>query len=391
MDLRNDHNVYILGAGFSKDAGLPLIGDFLVKMRDSHEWLVAQRRQRQADAVQKVLEFRLGAASAAYYVPLDLENIEELFSLASASAGDMDARTIRMAIAATIDFIRKTKPSPRWRIFAVSSTSPGSLFVAPTSKGGPAKYPEWTKPAGELDYQNPGRCGPLSISAYGFHVARLLGMFLDGKPQGENTFITFNYDTVLEDALIELKVNYDYKFGRGARGPIASQSPIPLFKLHGSVNWGRKIKAGIRQPLRILQPLKIYSELGQLLNNGAVPFLVPPTWKKTLGGPLEGVWDGAIHKLSTATRIIIIGFSMPPTDMHFRYLMAAGLKNNVSLRQVLFVNPAQDKARAETLLRKSYVAFSEKYLYNFTSFQEGGLDSIGRPAESGLRFDIFPE
>ena len=29
MDLKNDHNVYILGAGFSREPGLPLINDFL--------------------------------------------------------------------------------------------------------------------------------------------------------------------------------------------------------------------------------------------------------------------------------------------------------------------------------------------------------------------------
>ena len=38
----------------------------------------------------------------AYYVTLDLENIEELFSLASAAKGNMDT-SIRTAIAATID------------------------------------------------------------------------------------------------------------------------------------------------------------------------------------------------------------------------------------------------------------------------------------------------
>ena len=31
----NDHNVYILGAGFSAQAGLPLITDFMNRMRDA--------------------------------------------------------------------------------------------------------------------------------------------------------------------------------------------------------------------------------------------------------------------------------------------------------------------------------------------------------------------
>ena len=36
---------------------------------------------------------------------------------------------------------------------------------------------------------------------------------------------------------------------------------------------------------------------------------------------------------------MIIGFSIPPTDLHFKYLLAAGLQNNYSLREIVFVNP----------------------------------------------------
>jgi len=120
LPIENNHNVLVLGAGFSREAGLPLINDFLVRMRDSHEWLREQGRIMEADAVQRVLRFRLEAASAAYYVPLDLENIEELFSLAAASAGDMDT-AIRIAIAATIDFIRKTHPNEQCSLFVNNS------------------------------------------------------------------------------------------------------------------------------------------------------------------------------------------------------------------------------------------------------------------------------
>ena len=35
----NDNNVYILGAGFSAEAGLPVISSFLARMRDAVDWL----------------------------------------------------------------------------------------------------------------------------------------------------------------------------------------------------------------------------------------------------------------------------------------------------------------------------------------------------------------
>ena len=49
--LENDHNVYILGAGFSADRGLPTMKDFMVTMRDAHHWLVENGRKSEADAI----------------------------------------------------------------------------------------------------------------------------------------------------------------------------------------------------------------------------------------------------------------------------------------------------------------------------------------------------
>jgi len=55
-----------------------------------------------------------------------------------------------------------------------------------------------------------------------------------------------------------------------------------------------------------------------------------------------------VAALRTATNVIILGYSVPTTDLHFRYLLAAGLQDNISLRKVLFVNPGlQDKPGKE--------------------------------------------
>jgi hypothetical protein len=80
----SDHNVYILGAGFSADAGIPVIKHFLNVMRDSLNFLRDQGREWERKAVEDVLVFRKEAASAALRVKLNIENIEDLFSLAAA-------------------------------------------------------------------------------------------------------------------------------------------------------------------------------------------------------------------------------------------------------------------------------------------------------------------
>jgi hypothetical protein len=49
------------------------------------------------------------------------------------------------------------------------------------------------------------------------------------------------------------------------------------------------------------------------------------------------VWSGTRQAIAEATRLIVIGFSMSPTDLHFKYLVAAGLRDNISLRELVFV------------------------------------------------------
>jgi hypothetical protein len=112
-----NYNVYILGAGFSRDAGLPLMSDFLTRMRDSIDWLSGKPdREKELRAIEEVFKFRLAAAGTAYRVRIDVENIEELFSLASATGKDPLARNVSTAIAATLDFTRQDTPELRFDV-----------------------------------------------------------------------------------------------------------------------------------------------------------------------------------------------------------------------------------------------------------------------------------
>jgi hypothetical protein len=59
-----------------------------------------------------------------------------------------------------------------------------------------------------------------------------------------------------------------------------------------------------------------------------------------------------VRALSKATRIILIGFSLPATDIHIKYLLAAGLQENISLRNIYCFNPDEGvKANLFEVLR----------------------------------------
>jgi len=168
-----------------------------------------------------------------------------------------------------------------------------------------------------------------------------------------------------------------------------SGDEIPILNLHGSVNWALSYDQGC---------VNVFDGYTQLLQAGGVPALVPPTWNKVFHGPIGDIWQGAIGALRQATRLIVIGFSLPPTDLHFKYLLAAGLQENMSLRQIVFCDPDGDavKKRARSLLRQEYIdarqlivftnqglaeflvyRFSETYLFRRTTHRI--FSSDGQP------------
>ena len=320
----NDHNVYIVGAGFAVARGLPLVSNFMFALRDAHEWLIEQKRLAEAESVQRVLEFRLRSTPTAYRVQIDLENIEELFSLAAA-IDDTLTRDIRIAVSATLDYCAATQRMPITRIHV---------------ERGKFELPQGLKTK-VLEPSGSGKEEKVETSTYNFLVAGLLGLLDLRLAKTTNAFISFNYDLLLEDALTSLQLPFSYGFAPRTvtehpsvrETSFSSNAVLKLLKLHGSTNWAFPGHRGGK--------LTIFRAYDQVRKASHAPELVPPTWRKSFDGPLAHVWKEALEQISMATRIVIVGFSVPPTDLHFKYLLAAGLRENISLREIVFVNTDQ--------------------------------------------------
>lgn len=300
MDVHVDHNVYILGAGFSVEAGLPTVSDFMDRMRHVHDALVrAGDDGPAAQAIRTVLDWRVDAANAAYNVQVDLDDFEELFSLAVLSQREDVTAAIPTAVAATIVRLQDAR-------------APGAhRFLSHRVR---------RDEGGEDDH------------LYAGLIARLLGR----APTSRDTFVSFNYDTVVELALRHLGRSWDY--GVPSLGETRIQPghdarpPVSLLKLHGSINWTRDEADTVQA-----------THPGQAPSPTAGrPFILPPIWAKLPSDILIETWRAAVDALRSATRIAIIGFSAPRHDEHFRYLLAAGLRENISLEQVVLVNPCED-------------------------------------------------
>lgn len=376
----NDNNVYILGAGFSAEAGLPVVSSFLARMRDAVDWLDKAGRATERDAIERVLDFRHESAAAGYRINIDLDNIEHLFSLADAKPGTASSNDIRLAIAATIEFAAQTGHAPIGRM-RVSE-----------SNGWPC-HEAWLKTAQRrLDLDSTG-FRDVESSIFDYYAAVLSGLSAAKREPEKNVVITLNYDVVLEDALRRLEVPISYELSGSVEfDPTANvdQSRADAFqvlKLHGSVNWAVKPNGSVI----------VCSNYERVRTLNLAPLLVPPTWQKIAAEALLPVWDSAVRAIAKATRIVLIGFSIPSADQHFKYLLSVGLKDNSSLRMIRIVDP-----RASELLAQYEAVFREdQFKYGIVStrvqqtvnflYDRDELMALGRfPRHAGLQLVANP-
>ena len=326
--------VYILGAGFSKDAGLPLADGFFSVMKDV--WLNL-KPEHQTPAIQvslaKALKFHADL-NTQFSIPLPIrsDNIEDVFSLLAAESigknhrAGFDRFSMQNAIAYTLAI--KTR----------DAYEAGSKI--------PQKYAEWL---------------------------RVMLGHTDANDYGNTSIITFNYDDIIERSCNLLKVNYNIgldldnvncKYYQGtdwsrkkenfeANARLVSNidtNSLSLYKLHGSVRWLRqKDSAG----LMIGDPVSLLTseELTFDPVNHEI-FIEPPTFGKSLIDPIiRFQWANAYKALMNAHKIIIVGYSFPKTDQHALYLLIAALRNNAVASECIIVNPDAETSDELTNIR----------------------------------------
>jgi hypothetical protein len=193
----------------------------------------------------------------------------------------------------------------------------------------------------------------LDVCAYQSFVSRLLHRRPppQGKPDKDFVYqldavVTLNYDLLIEDALInrfsrEARIHYGEIWH--SEKPYAATDPygqhfqvsrprgaegyrvLPLIKLHGSLNW---IANSPNKPEYVESLWNAYAQArpGKPAEINRIP-IVAPTWRKN---PVDDTIFATLmaetrEHLQRASKIVVIGYSMPETDSYFRYLLATAL------------------------------------------------------------------
>jgi hypothetical protein len=103
---------------------------------------------------------------------------------------------------------------------------------------------------------------------------------------------------------------------------------IPLFKLHGSLNWAQE-----------KGQLVMYQDLRPAFRYGSDALIVPPVLEKEMPAWLLNVWESAIMYLSRSEIWLVCGYSLPVYDIALRDMFQKAAKKGQPFT-IMLIDPA---------------------------------------------------
>jgi hypothetical protein len=352
------HTVFILGAGASKDAGAPMMDNFI----DVAERL--RTRNQTGDVrgsfdlvFEGLAELREVHEKAAFNT-YNLESVFGAFEMAKllGRLGSLGIDKINRLPNAMRDVIVQTIAETVE--FPVVQDDRGHSAIRP-----PAPYP------GLIDV-----------------IKNRLQAGSQGRDRFSFSIITFNYDVCLDFALYYSSLNIRYGLEDGE-----NQDAIALLKLHGSLLWGRcsgcnkvaawplsttrnrfwpdlESRSSVKFP--VTEWLKGFAHCAG--GHMSQAYVVPPTWSKgQYHTELESVWRNAAKELQKAENIFVSGYSLPEADQFFKLLYALGTSGTTRLKKFWVFDPNP------TVEMSFKTLIGESILHRFKFFKEPFSQMVG--------------
>jgi len=324
--------VFILGAGFSKQAGLPLATELTSLILDNTELRELKELRSWLDDFKARLAAVVGVRSD---VSGFLPNVEQLFDLAT-----YDEELWRMK-QQLCPVGRGHGPDTAWNRAEEIRTWLGYMEDQ-------LAHVIWDK-------QQKADLGP--VKRFTEHL----------RP--EDVVITFNYDTLVEAALSSSDRPWNHGLNdKGSGG-------VTVLKMHGSVNWllaERGMKCDLSRWMRLFSKRDVNVEQhGAQSPEGEVEYVLElwrardentckalieehRTWGNSLLGlaglgrykPLHelpgsaATWFAAFDALKNADKVYVVGFSMSPYDSMTRFHFTAAMRSRSQPpEQVVVLDP----------------------------------------------------
>lgn len=194
----------------------------------------------------------------------------------------------------------------------------------------------------------------------------------------DSTVITFNYDILVELAYVH-SVNIDARDDDKAKRWILDLYRVPvtpaqmrlgtvlgneyrdsfaLLKLHGSRNWyrppdqtaGTVYDTAVFEHWNLRDPGRAGAGLAQRGVSDLAPMIVPPIATKSLyytHTMIRSQWQAAADAIRDAIELVIIGYSLPATDLSVVDLLTANLTHRVPIEVVDINDTVADNIRQQ--------------------------------------------
>jgi len=165
-----------------------------------------------------------------------------------------------------------------------------------------------------------------------------LDEFVQIVEEEEAGIITFNWDLLLDQKLFGREITRHH-YGLGDELP--KSGPF-ILKPHGSLNWyaSDEVKNVMEKRRKILFKAQRLShqvevfipprEIKSKIDKKYTPLIVAPSYFKDFSKPVfQHIWKHSTELLSTAKRIIFLGYSLPADDLQARYILRCGFHNQI--------------------------------------------------------------
>jgi hypothetical protein len=299
--------VWILGAGFSRALGGPLLGelfskDLLLKVDaafDLEKYVGIGPNNRWASAIRDLWgQFEDARRSPPWRDP---EDFLDRLDLAAREEGSPSGKWIRKVCrdVGTFDHIKELSLAARHLLAAQCSYF---LVGADVKSERWWPYRAWAK-----------------------------------RMTNEDAIVTFNYDYVLEMLSDKFSIVHPGAMFHG-------EDKTRVYKLHGSTNWIRTEGKVDFEGRVIAESVEITTDpfAALSLSHGGMAIGTPGPNKKELTELFEVLWGMAMTELREASTIVFVGFRFPPSDATPRHelLRAIGTRDrpksqHVSMHTVL--------------------------------------------------------
>jgi hypothetical protein len=360
---------FVVGAGASADFGAPTMGSFLsaAEQEAQHDGQVRGELEAVMDWREKAVTRHalLEGPQAGSGAP-DADNLEDMFCLL-----DMEASFFHSGLRDTVSALARLI---------------GRVYVRSIGKKLQCALRRlWV--------------GGKPVLGYEKLLPRLRSLGNGQLWQRGCTFITTNYDCALDTVVAHIPAfgldavyghpgwtSRDaeqirvgrlawwplYWLGRATDAGMASRVP-KLLKLHGSVNWGTCTDPDCDAPVQqfpifgrkgseVPFPLDAVAKMSQshceyhpahdeekCIHR---PLIVPPSWKRQQHNyALRRIWVRAHRDLGCASRIVIVGHSLAPTDSYLRDFLALSLTRNPDNRVLLISHEGPGLGRYAAFLQ----------------------------------------